>query len=386
MTSSQQRTLARSQGAGPVSAAYADLARRGALTPDPAQREAAALLDGVLSALISQRPKGLLGRLFDKPEPVQGLYLYGEVGRGKTMLMDLFFAAVPLPQKRRVHFHEFMDEIHSGMAAFRQSAKGRDADPVEAVVRRIVRSGLKVLCLDEFHVHDITNAMLLNRLFEKLFAHGVTLVATSNVAPDDLYKDGLNRQLFLPFIALLKQHATITALPAAQDYRRMKFAGQHVYAFGTGPEVRAEMDRLWLRVTGGEPGVPGVVENIGRKIRVPLTAMGAARFDFTDLCDLPLGSRDFVRIAHAFDSIVIDNVPQMDRTRSNAAKRFILLIDNLYDRGVKLGASFAVPLEQLGQDDKTAFEFQRTVSRLLEMQSEEYLGKGLRDTPLEPVP
>jgi len=372
-----------SQRSGPVSAAYAELADRGVLISDPAQREAAGWLDEVLAGLSVDKPNGLLARLFDKAEPVRGLYLYGEVGRGKTMLMDLFFAAVPIKQKRRVHFHEFMDEIHAGIAAFRKSKKGKgeDADPVEAVVKPIVKSGLRLLCLDEFHVHDITNAMLLTRLFEKLFAAGVTLVATSNVAPDQLYKDGLNRQLFLPFIALLKSQVTVAALPAARDYRRMKFAGQHVYAFGTGPEVRAEMDRLWLRITGGAPGHPDVVESIGRHIHVPLAAMGAARFGFSDLCEKPLGSRDFVRISHQFDSIIIDDVPQMDRTKSDAAKRFILLIDNLYDRGVKLGASFAVPLEQLGKDERTAFEFQRTISRLVEMQSEEYLAKALRDEP-----
>lgn len=370
---------AHSQNSGPVVTAYEQLATRGVLVADPAQREAAVLLDVVLAGVVAEQPKGFFGKLFDKSEPVRGLYLHGEVGRGKTMLMDLFFGAVPIKEKRRVHFHEFMDEMHAGMAAFRKSPKGGDADPVEAVVKPIVKSGLKLLCLDEFHVHDITNAMLLYRLFEKLFAHGVTLVATSNVVPDQLYKDGLNRQLFLPFIDLLKHHCTVASLNAERDYRRMKFAGQHVYAFGTGHEVRAEMDRLWLRISGGEPGVPGTVESIGRQIPVPLVAMGAARFGFDDLCEKPLGSRDFVRIAHQFDSLVIDDVPQMDRTRSNAAKRFILLIDSLYDRGVKLGASFAVPLEQLGKDDKTAFEFQRTVSRLDEMQSEEYLARGLRD-------
>lgn len=367
--------------APPVSAAYDDFARRGVLTPDPAQRQAAQHLDAVLHAIAAEQPKGLFSKFFDKPEPVRGLYLHGEVGRGKTMLMDLFFAAVPIKGKRRVHFHEFMDEMHAGMAAFRQSDKGRDSDPVEAVVKPIIRSGLRLLCLDEFHVHDITNAMLLYRLFDKLFAQGVTLVATSNVVPDELYKDGLNRQLFLPFIELLKQHCVVASLAAERDYRRMKFAGQQVYAFGTGPEVRAEMDRLWLRITGGEQGAPGTVTSIGREIAVPQMAMGAARFGFADLCEKPLGSRDFVRIAHQFDSVVIDDVPQMDRTRSDAAKRFILLIDNLYDRGVKLGASFAVPLEQLGKDDRTAFEFQRTISRLDEMRSEDYLGKGLRDAP-----
>ena len=364
----------------PIHAAYLDRVARGALSSDPAQLEATRHFDRILVELTAARPKGFLSFL-EKPRPVRGLYLVGEVGRGKTMLMDLFFANLPIRQKRRVHFHEFMDEVHAGIAAFRKAARGKDenADPVEAVTKPILKSGLRVLCLDEFHVHDITNAMLLDRLFEKLFAGGVTLVATSNVVPDQLYKDGLNRQLFLPFIARLKEETEVVELHAAQDYRRLKFAGQQVYAFGTGPEVRATMDRLWLRITGGEKGTPGLVESIGRQIPVPLEAMGAARFRFTDLCEKPLGTRDFVRIAHSFDSLVLEDVPQMDRTKSDAAKRFILLIDSLYDRGVKLAASFDVPLEQLGRDDKTAFEFQRTVSRLTEMQSQEYLAKGLRD-------
>ncbi|MBD8066722.1 AFG1 family ATPase [Devosia sp. PTR5] len=370
----------------PVRSAYDALVARDALTADPAQRDAAQELDRVLADLLAARPRRGFRGLFEKPAKVRGLYLHGEVGRGKTMLMDLFYEAVPFRQKKRVHFHEFMDEVHTKVAAFRKSPKGSsdDADPIEAVVKPILATGLRLLCLDEFHVHDITNAMLLDRLFSKLFAGGLTLVATSNVVPDELYKDGLNRQLFLPFIALLKRNCVVLALPAEQDYRRLKFAGQQVYAFGTGPDVKAAMDRLWLRITGGDPGHPGAVESIGRSIPVPAMAMGAARFGFVDLCEKPLGTRDFVRIAHQFDSVLIDGVPQMDRTKSDAAKRFILLIDSLYDRGVKLAASFAVPLDQLGRDDKTAFEFQRTISRLTEMQSEEYLGKGLRDAVESP--
>ena len=377
MTQNQYST---SPAASPIRSQYLALVESGALTSDPAQLEAASHFDKVARDLMEARPKGFFG-LFERAKPIRGLYLVGEVGRGKTMLMDLFFTALPIKEKRRVHFHEFMDEVHAGISAFRKSPRGRgdDADPVEAVIKPILKSGLRLLCLDEFHVHDITNAMLLDRLFEKLFAGGVTLVATSNVVPDQLYKDGLNRQLFLPFIARLKQETETVELHSAQDYRRMKFAGQQVYAFGTGAEVRTTMDRLWLRITGGAPGQPAEIESIGRHIPVPLQSMGAARFAFADLCNKPLGTRDFVRIAHSFDSILLDDVPQMDRTRSDAAKRFILLIDSLYDRGVKLAASFEAPLEQLGKDDKTAFEFQRTVSRLVEMQSEEYLAKGLRD-------
>ena len=374
---------ARTTPTGPVSAAYAALVERGTVQSDPAQREAAVLLDSIAHALEgSQKSGGFFTRLAQRQRPtlIKGAYIHGEVGRGKTMLKDLFFAAVPIRQKRRVHFHEFMDEVHTAIAAFRRKAKARgdDTDPVEAVVVPIAKS-VRLLCLDEFHVHDITNAMLLYRLFDKLFARGVVLVATSNVAPDRLYENGLNRDLFLPFITLLKRHTTVTTLPAARDYRREKFAGQDVYAFGTGSAVREKMDALWLRITGGETGAPSSLESIGRPIRVPLAAMGAARFDFSDLCEKPLGSRDFVRLAREFDTIVIDGVPQFDRTRSDAAKRFILLIDNLYDRGVKLAASFAVPLEELARDDKTAFEFERTISRLMEMQSRDYLNAPHRE-------
>lgn len=305
---------------------------------------------------------------------MRGAYLVGQVGRGKTMLMDLFFEAVPITAKRRVHFHEFMDEMHESIRAFRTSAKGKSesADPIAAVTKPLLAE-MRLLCLDEFQVNDITNAMLLGRLFGMLFAGGVTIVATSNVVPDGLYENGLNRQLVLPFIAELKRHVEVVPLDGPTDYRRLKFEGEDVYHFGTGPGVKAEMDKLWLHLTGGEPGSPAELRSLGRSIHVPLAAMGAARFSFAELCDRPLGARDYVRLSHAYDTLMIDDVPQFSRLKSDAAKRFILLVDTLYDRGVKLAASFAVPLDELGQDDKTRFEFQRTISRLIEMRSTDYL-------------
>jgi cell division protein ZapE len=229
----------------------------------------------------------------------------------------------------------------------------------------------RLLCLDEFQVQDITNAMLLGRLFGKLFDRGVTIVATSNTLPDELYAGGLNRQLVLPFIAELKEHVEVVPLEGPTDYRRAKFEGEHVFVFGADP--RPAMDRLWLRLTGGIAGEPAAIHSLGRVIRVPRAAMGAARFSFAELCEAPLGARDYLRIAHAYDTLMIDGVPTFSRANADAGKRFILLVDTLYDRGVKLAASFAAPLDELGQDKRSAAEFERTVSRLVEMQSADYL-------------
>jgi cell division protein ZapE len=296
------------------------------------------------------------------------------------MLMDLFFETVEIDAKVRAHFHEFMDDVHAAITAFRQSSRGRggNADPVAAAVEAVL-GDTRLLCLDEFQVQDITNAMLLGRLFGKLFDRGVTIVATSNTPPDDLYEGGLNRQLVLPFIAELKANVTIMPLDGPTDYRRAKFEGEQVFVFGDNP--RPAMDRLWLKLTGGVAGEPAAVHSLGRTIPVPHAAMGAARFAFADLCEAPLGARDYLRIAHAYETLMIDGVPTFTRANSDAAKRLILLVDTLYDRGVKLAASFAAPLDALGQDERTAADFRRTVSRLIEMQSADYLRAAHKAEP-----
>jgi cell division protein ZapE len=369
----------------PVTDALETLVRNSVLQRDPLQFAAARELDRVALELSRERAGGLARLFAGDPQPVRGAYLVGQVGRGKTMLMDLFFQHVPIQKKRRVHFHEFMDEMHQAITAFRKSGHGRDnADPIAAVTRPLLDE-VRVLCLDEFQVQDITNAMLLGRLFSQLWAGGVTVVATSNTRPDGLYEHGLNRQLVLPFIAELKGRCEVVELDGPIDYRRLKFEGEEVYRFGTGPEVDAAMDQLWLRLTGGVTGEPGEVHSLGRAIPVPRQAMGAARFGFAELCERPLGARDYVRLSHAFDALMIEHVPQFDRTRTDASKRFILLVDTLYDRGVKLAASFAVPLDELGRDDKTKAEFARCVSRLIEMQSAQYLGAAHRDATAAPA-
>ena len=360
--------------AHPVRAAYQALVETGALAPDPAQAEANALLAAIAERIETEEQGGRLIGLFNRRKPVSGAYVWGEVGRGKTMLMDLLVAHTTAKRVRRIHFHEFMDEVHREIAVFRVKSaddKGR-RDPVPFVTRPIIAE-TRLLCLDEFHVNDITNAMLLGRLFEALFAGGVTLVATSNVPPDGLYHNGLNRQLVLPFIDLLKQRTTVYELKSATDYRHLKLAGEKVFAFGPPEATRRDMDHIWHQLTGGETGEAGIVHSLGRDIPVPRQAMGVARFSFADICEAPLGSRDYLRIAESFHSFVIDDVPLLGQTRSDAAKRFILLIDTLYDRGATLAAGFAAPLAELAFDDKTAFEFKRTLSRLTEMQSEAWL-------------
>ena len=354
----------------------------GRVRPDAAQKEAVEKLQDVAEGLgrLEAQQGSVIAALFKRRREVpRGLYIWGDVGRGKTMLMDLFFQTVPVAAKRRVHFHEFMNEVHEAIARFRSDNPGTKGarDPIPAVARPITRS-VRLLCFDEFFVSDITDAMLLKRLFEILFADGVVVVATSNIPPERLYWNGLNRQLFLPFIDLLESHTEVFNLNAATDYRREKLDAQEVYLFGTGPEVDAALGRLFEHLIGGAEARPDAIESLGRVISVPAQAMGVARFDFADLCERPLGARDYLKVANGFHTLVIEHVPVFSRLKSDAAKRFILLIDTLYDRGVKLAASFAAPLEELAQDEKTRFEFARCLSRLEEMRSADYIAQPLR--------
>lgn len=361
---------------------YADMVVSGAVRRDAAQQDAAGRLDAIardLEALEAQSGS-VIATLFKRKRAVpKGLYIWGDVGRGKTMLMDLFFSSVQVEAKRRVHFHEFMNEVHEGIAAFRAQNPGTKGarDPIPAVARPITRA-VRLLCFDEFVVSDITDAMLLKRLFEILFADGIVVVATSNIPPERLYWNGLNRQLFVPFIDLLKTHTEVFNLDSDTDYRRERLDAQDVYRIGTGPEIEEAMDALFAHLTGGGVPEPMQVESLGRTIGVPAQAMGVARFSFAQLCERPLGARDYLKLAKAFHTFVIDGIPVFSRLKTDAAKRFIVLIDTLYDRGVKLAASFEAPLDELAQDEDTRFEFARTLSRLEEMRSAEYIAQPLR--------
>ncbi len=373
---------------------YEGLVREGVLVPDPAQRPAMLALEELGLALEKKpRPRGILGRLLSRRAPSpRGLYIWGDVGRGKTLLMDMFFEGVQIADKRRVHFHEFMAELHQDIAEIRQGhANGNDdlggRDPIGMAVRPIIES-TSLLCFDEFHVSDITNAMILGRLFQRLFDGGVVVVATSNVAPDRLYHNGLNRQLFLPFIELLKKNCRVLHLQAQKDYRLDRLSARPVFHFGDRDKVAAELERHWRDLTGGK-GKQTVVRVPGREISVPEAGMGCARFAFADLCEKPLGARDYLVISHCFHTLMIEGIPVFDASNSNAAKRFIILIDTLYDRGVKLVAGFdesllGGELERLSGDKNTAFEFRRTISRLREMASSGYLARELSDQVCDP--
>ena len=354
----------------------------GAIEPDAAQAEVAqafGALERRLANYKPQRKNGLLGRLFaDKNGgPPRGLYVHGEVGRGKTMLMDLFFGASPVTHKRRAHFHEFMADVHERIYAYRQEiARGELANgDVIALTAAAIFEEAWLLCFDEFHVTDIADAMILGRLFAKLFELGTVVVATSNVAPEDLYKGGLNRALFLPFIAQISEHMDVMRLDARTDFRLEKLAGVKMWLVPADNEADAALDRAWAKMTGKAPCKPRDISIKGRTLRVPCSSHGVARFAFADLCEKPLAASDYLRLARDYHTIMVDHVPVMDYAERNAAKRFITLIDTLYDNAVKLMASAeADPLSlYLAADGNEANEFKRTSSRLIEMSSESYL-------------
>jgi cell division protein ZapE len=361
---------------------YQALVSSGAIEPDAAQEEVAeafADLEQRLSRYKPRRKQRLFGRLFaDKDDaPPRGLYVHGEVGRGKTMLMDMFFQQSTVQHKRRAHFHEFMAEVHERIYGFRQNiARGEIADgDVIALTAGSIFEEAWLLCFDEFHVTDIADAMILGRLFAKLFELGTVVVATSNVAPDDLYKGGLNRALFLPFIAQISEHMNVLRLDARTDFRLEKLAGVKMWLVPADAAADVALDKAWVSLTGSAPHKSRDISIKGRVLHVPCSSNGVARFPFTDICEKPLAASDYLRLAHDYHTIMIDRIPVMDYPERNAAKRFIALIDTLYDNGVKLMASAAAdPLSlYLATEGNEANEFKRTSSRLIEMGSESYL-------------
>ena len=364
---------------------YAALVAAGKIEADAGQAALAKHMSQLAHRLDQHRlarKSSALGWLFGKIEkpqpPLQGLYVHGEVGRGKTMLMDLFFATSPVLRKRRAHFHEFMADVHERVHIYRQEIRNGDAgehDPIQRAATAIAEESW-LLCFDEFHITDIADAMILGRLFTRLFELGVIVVATSNLAPSELYKDGLNRALFLPFIAMLERYCVVARLDARADFRLEKLTGVPTWHVPPDAAADAALDEAWRRLVGESDGAPHELVVKGHIVKVPRTAMGVARFDFVDLCAQPLAAADFIKIGHEFHTVIIDRIPVMDVSRRNEAKRFIILIDTLYDHAVKLLASAEAQPDRLytGTDGYEANEFKRTASRLIEMRSQAYLG------------
>ena len=355
------------------SARYREALHAHGYAPDAAQENALRQLDKVWNALIQQRPgifqklKERLGAEPARRTPIKGVYMWGGVGRGKTFIMDQFFLALPFEKKLRLHFHRFMQQVHAELRKLKEKE-----DPLHIVAAGIARR-TRVICFDEFFVSDIADAMILGRLFEHLFGYGVTLVATSNIPPQLLYKDGLQRARFIPAIRLIEKHCEVINVDAGVDYRLRALEKVEIYHSPLGPETDAAMERYFRELNSDEGNADSTVEINGRKLVARCLGEGVAWFDFDELCEGPRAAADYIELAREYHTVLLSDVPVMDWTRENAARRFITLVDEFYDRRVKLIISAAQPMDSLYAGEKLRFEFQRTISRLQEMQSRHYL-------------
>ena len=358
---------------------YRELRETNALLRDPSQKLAVEKLQILHHALNGYQPAGdswlsgwkdRFGLGHRTEAPPQGIYMYGPVGRGKSMLTDMFFNTAPVARKRRVHFHSFMLEIQKRLTALRQEDK--QDDPLMRVAAEIANESW-LLCFDEFHVVNIADAMILGRLFQAFFDHGVVIAATSNVAPQNLYKGGLQRERFLPFIDLIQQKLDILDIGAGRDFRLDRLKGDPVWNTPLGAEAKAMLDKAFDTLTDDASPHAEEIELQGRTLIVERTARGIARCTFDELCNRPRGAADFLAIASRFHTVMIDDIPQLQAAERDAAKRFVVLVDSLYEHKVNLFASAAAEPGDLYTQGDTAFEFERTVSRLMEMQAEDYL-------------
>lgn len=355
------------------------IAERG-FRADPAQLAVVDRLEALRSRLIAAHQAGssLRGRLLrtlrrgHSSAPVRGIYLWGPVGRGKTWLMDLFFHSLPFPERHRRHFHRFMHDVHAELKSLRKLEA-----PLETVAERLAAK-IRVLCFDELFVTDIADAMILAGLFDGLLRRGVTLVATSNVPPGNLYRNGLQRQRFLPAIELIERHTDIVAAAGERDYRLRQLTQAGTYLAASDSNTGARLRALFAELSDHGYATDGAVEIEGRPIPVVRQGEGAVWFDFEALCNGPRSQDDYIEIARDYQSVVVSDVPVMDAMRDDEARRFIALVDELYDRCVKLVVSAAAPPGELYRGERLLLEFQRTTSRLTEMQSEEYLAREHR--------
>jgi cell division protein ZapE len=370
------------QQTGPLPA-YQTMIADGSLAADPAQAMAVDRLQDLWDRLRGYDPKpipesggGFLSRLMRRRHAEEyvptGLYLVGEVGRGKSMLMDLFFDTADVTRKQRIHFHRFIQNVHTRIHAWKKSHPNV-SDPIPPLADQIAADSA-LLCFDEFQVNDIADAMILGRLFQALFDRGVVVVTTSNTAPDDLFKGQPGRDAFLPFIALIKQRLELLVMDGGRDYRRERMRGLRTWQVPADEMARRELDKAFLRLTGGSAIRPVTLTVMGRDLVVPHAADGVARFDFDSLCNTALGAGDYLAIATNFHTLILDGIPRLSPDNYDQARRFIVLVDTLYDQRVKLIASADATPDQLYQRGENARMFERTASRLDEMQSEDWLG------------